>query len=328
MRRRPSVGAEASGASRGGVAPSQGPDAASAEGGRFERSGSRNNRAVEVLEGGQLDEAIELFEQVVSEAPENDTYRANLRNALLRHAGDSPGAIPMRRRPTTSARWSSLRTTRPASASRAARPREPSRPRRRTSSWNRRCTSPSASTGAGGDHRRGRRAQGHPGGRVPGVRRDLPQASGGGGRTAHRGGPLPLGGIQRGDGSRRLGRGRLRRDDPRPRRRPPRSGARARLRSCCATRSLTPSPPRSAARRCPRGSARGSRGGWRIRAPLGQGRPRARPPRRGRAAPVPLAELQGTLAGRTGRGSRAPTTRPSLSRTSWCRPTAATWSSR
>lgn len=75
---------------------SQGPgDAVSAEGaGATNDPVHRNNRAVELLEGGQLDEAIELFEQVVSEAPENDTYRANLRNALLRRANELTGSDP------------------------------------------------------------------------------------------------------------------------------------------------------------------------------------------------------------------------------------------
>lgn len=48
----------------------------------------RNNRAVELLDAGQLDEAVELFEEVVAEAPENETYRSNLRNALLRRANE------------------------------------------------------------------------------------------------------------------------------------------------------------------------------------------------------------------------------------------------
>ena len=70
-------------------------DAVSAEGtGATNDLVHRNNRAVELLDGGQLDEAIELFEQVVSEAPENDTYRANLRNALLRRANELTGSDP------------------------------------------------------------------------------------------------------------------------------------------------------------------------------------------------------------------------------------------
>ena len=75
---------------------SRGPgDAASAEGAASTNDPvHRNNRAVELPEGGQLDEAIELFEQVVSEAPENDTYRANLRNALLRRANELTGSDP------------------------------------------------------------------------------------------------------------------------------------------------------------------------------------------------------------------------------------------
>ena len=80
----------------GESAPSQGPDAAApAEGGSPSNDPVyRNNRAVELLEGGELDEAIELFEQVVSEAPENETYRANLRNALLRRANELTGSDP------------------------------------------------------------------------------------------------------------------------------------------------------------------------------------------------------------------------------------------
>lgn len=80
----------------GEPAPSQGPGAAAPADGGSPSSDPvhRNNRAVELLEGGELDEAIELFEQVVSEAPENETYRANLRNALLRRANELTGSDP------------------------------------------------------------------------------------------------------------------------------------------------------------------------------------------------------------------------------------------
>lgn len=47
----------------------------------------KNNEAVDLLDAGELDRAVELFEEATQEAPDNETYRSNLRNALLRRAG-------------------------------------------------------------------------------------------------------------------------------------------------------------------------------------------------------------------------------------------------